>query len=866
MIFGIRRDRATAGPCPGAPPPPPPSAKAVSGCSAVLSLCLLAATAQAQEQSAAPTPDERPEEERADVVVVGKRGSAVTDIAPLAEFDADAVAATGATTVPELLQAIRGATQGADGAEPIFLLNAQRISGFNEIGSLPPEAIEKVEVLPEQAALKFGFPPNRRVVNFITKARFRQFELKGSAGTTTEWGSATEKANLAMTRLRDGRRLTLGLEYRHTDPLLQSDRDIAPDPDVAFDAIGNVTAAHGGEIDPALSAAAGRPVTIAPVPAAPAERNTLAGYAAGANRPRLFDQGPYRTLVPRNDAIKAEAVIADRISETVSGSLSLSAERSRDRTLAGPAAVKLVVPATNPASPFSGPVVLNRYLTEAGTLRQRQTVTDLRAGVALRGAIAGWRWDFTGTLAQKQTDGHNARGVDPQAANAAIAAGADPFAPLDPALLSDRLTDRTRLRTRAAEAKTVFTNTPLALPAGRMSVTATVEAARSTAASTSRGPSPSDLRLGRTRVEASLAIDVPLASRRQDVLPFLGELSVNASASAREIGGFGTLHDATLGVAWSPFAGVQLLASVRRSAAAPDMVQQSTPVTEAPNVPVFDYGNGRTELVTVLLGGNPDLAAERRLVRALTLSVKPFAKHELRLAATFEATTIRDQTGTVYAITPRTEALLPDLFVRDPAGRLVSVQYRPINFGVERQQSLNLTMNIHGKLGKAAPAAKGKPPAQSSYYAGLGPSIKFIDRLQLRPGTPELDLLGGDTVRGWGMSRISGYAYGGINHRGMGLTFNGWYQSASRVRSADPAADLRFSSIVKLNLGAYAGIGSLLPREKWAQRLRLGLDVSNVTDARQEVRDRNGITPNRFQPAYLDPIGRTVTVSLRKLF
>lgn len=786
----------------------------------------------------------------------------MTDVAPLAEFDAEAVAATGATTVPELLQAIRGATQGADGTEPIFLLNAQRVSGFNEIGSLPPEAIEKVEVLPEQAALKFGFPPNRRVVNFITKTRFRQIELKESAGTTTRWGSATEKANLGMTRLRDSRRLTLGLEYRHTDPLLQSDRNLAPDPGIPFDAIGNVTAMNGGEIDPALSAAAGRLVTIAPVPETPADRGALAGYAVGANRPRLFDLGPYRTLAPGNDAIKAEAVIADRIGETLSGSISLSAEQSRDRTRSGLAGAKLIVPDTNPWSPFSGPVALNRYLTEAGALQQRQTVTDLHAGVALRGAISGWRWDFTGTLDHKQTDGQNERGVDPASANAAIAAGANPFAPLDPALLTARLTDRTWLRTRTAEAKTVITNTPLALPAGRMAVTATVEAARSTAASSSRGPSPSDLRLGRTRVEASLAIDLPLASRRQNVLPFIGELSVNA----REVGGFGTLHDATLGLAWGPFEGVQLLAAVRHSAAAPDMVQQSTPVAQTPNVPVFDYGNGRTELVTLILGGNPDLAAERRLVRSLTLSVKPFAKRELRLAATFEATTIRDQTGTVYAITPQTEAVLPDLFVRDPAGRLVSVAYRPINFGIERQRTLNLTVNANGTLGKAAPAAKGKPPAQSHYYAGLGPSIKFSDRLQLRLGTPELDLLRGDTIRGWGMPRISGYAYGGINYRGMGLTFNGWYQSPSRVRSADPAADLRFSSILKLNLGAYAGLGSLLPREKWARRLRLGLDVSNVTDARQRVHDGNGVVPNRFQPDYLDPIGRTATISLRKLF
>ncbi len=86
-------------------------------------------------------------------MVTGVRGSAVTDVAPIAVLGRDAIDATGASTMAELLQAIRGSTQSADGSDPIFLLNAQRVSGYQEIGSLPPEAIEKIEILPEPAAL-----------------------------------------------------------------------------------------------------------------------------------------------------------------------------------------------------------------------------------------------------------------------------------------------------------------------------------------------------------------------------------------------------------------------------------------------------------------------------------------------------------------------------------------------------------------------------------------------------------------------------------------------------------------------------------------------------------------------------------------
>lgn len=821
---------------------------------------LCAPAAAAQDAEARPKEESKPE-----IVVVGERGSAVKNIEPIVTLDVNAIMATGATTMPELLRAIRGQTQSADGSEPIFLLNSQRVSGYQDIGSLPPEAILKVEVLPEQAALQFGFPPTRRVVNFITKPSFRQIEAKASAGTTTRLGSGTEKANLGLTRLQNGGRLSLTLEVRHTDPVHQSDRSVVPDPDIPFDAIGNVLGV-GGEIDPALSALVGHAVTIAAVPEAVADRTTLAGYAPGTAR--QFDLGPYRTLSPRNDAVKGEVVVANRIGKTLAGSISLSAEQSRDRTISGPADAMLLVPGSNPFSPFAGPVLLARYLTEVDPLRQRTTTTTLHAGFTLRGSVAGWRWDLTAALDQKQVDSRNERGVDPAAANAAIAAGANPFAPLDPSLLAP-LVDHSRQRTRTAGAKMVATNTPIRLPAGRVSVNATIEVERASAESTTRGANPFELRLARTRTEGAVAIDVPLASRREGVLPFVGELSVNASLRARNVGGFGGLHEATYGLAWAPITGVQMLATIRQSAAAPDMAQQSTPVSSYLNVPVFDFGAGRTVLATLIQGGNPDLEAEHRLVHSLAINIKPFKKQEWRIGATYETTVIRNQTGTVYALTPQTEAILPELFVRDSGGQLVSVAIRPINFSLERQRTLNFNLTLWGRFGKPLPPRPGAPPgppAQWTYYGGMGPTIKFSDRLQLRPGTPEFDLLKGDTVTGGGSPSAFGYFYGGLNYLGNGMNIDGWYGGANRVRNANPASDLRFSPIFKLNMAGYISVHHFLKHEAWTSHMQLRLEVNNATDARQRVRDGNGNLPNRLQPDLLDPIGRTVTLSLRKLF
>ena len=84
------------------------------------------------------------------------------------------------------------------------------------------------------------------------------------------------------------------------------------------------------------------------------------------------------------------------------------------------------------------------------------------------------------------------------------------------------------------------------------------------------------------------------------------------------------------------------------------------------------------------------------------------------------------------------------------------------------------------------------------------------------------------------------------------------------VRSAVPAEDLHFSSVLRFNLAAYMPVHRLLKHEAWTRGMQLRLDGSNVTDCRQQVRDAGGATPTRYQSDYLDPIGRAVTHPLRK--
>ena len=72
-----------------------------------------------------------------------------------------------------------------------------------------------------------------------------------------------------------------------------------------------------------------------------------------------------------------------------------------------------------------------------------------------------------------------------------------------------------------------------------------------------------------------------------------------------------------------------------------------------------------------------------------------------------------------------------------------------------------------------------------------------------------------------------------------------------------------------LNLRLFDNLGqqrSVVKRFPWLRGSRLTLDITNLLDERIQVRDGLGATPLSYQPGYLDPVGRTITLSLRKLF
>ena len=104
---------------------------------------------------------------------------------------------------------------------------------------------------------------------------------------------------------------------------------------------------------------------------------------------------------------------------------------------------------------------------------------------------------------------------------------------------------------------------------------------------------------------------------------------------------------------------------------------------------------------------------------------------------------------------------------------------------------------------------------------------------------------------------------GGLGVR-MGVLWRGPSELTSRINGVTD--NLRFSSLLVVNLRAFTDMKRFFPHSDWARSLRLSVDVLNLSNDRQEVFDSHRVTPLQYQPGYRDALGRTIEFEIRKVF
>ena len=258
-----------------------------------------------------------------------------------------------------------------------------------------------------------------------------------------------------------------------------------------------------------------------------------------------------------------------------------------------------------------------------------------------RGGVGRWTWDVTAGYDRLHSRAAYEQGYDVSALQASVDVGGDPLAPVDLAR-TPRLVARSETVTGTLVGKAVMSGPLVTLPAGKAQVTASLDYARSSASGRQPGSSDTSLDLTRSTTAARVSADLPIASPDQDVLAFVGKLSANASVGISDVSRFDALASSTFGLNWTPVRRVQLTATLDDARTPPEIALLTSPIMTSPNTPFFDFTTGKSELVTVRAGGNPDLGPERRRRTTVALSLQPIRDKEVRLNLEYVNTRITD--------------------------------------------------------------------------------------------------------------------------------------------------------------------------------------------------------------------------------
>jgi hypothetical protein len=557
---------------------------------------------QPDAQPAAPA-DPLDGEEGEDIVVTGQRvrGAVVGDIPPETQLNRREIRGLGASNLAELLEAISPQTRsgrGRGGERPVVLLNGRRISGFAEIRDIPPEAIVRVDIFPEEVALKYGYRADQRVVNFVLRPNFRAVTAETSYGLATDGGRGSYGADLNFLRINNDGRVNVDAEYTRSASLLESERGIA------------------GEL------------------------------------------APFRTLLPQTDQLSLNGIVNRTLFGNVSTTLNGRFQANDSESLVG--------------------------LRPGGTLdplRRDGATRNAHLGLALNGDIQPWRWSVTANYDRDRSLIRTDNRADPSFGR-----------------------DRALSRSSNGNVEAVANGALFRLPAGEVSTSLRLGFTMLDFSSeTSRSGLEQEVDLSRDRGNAQANIDLPIASRRNDVLAAIGNLSFNLNAEVERLSDFGTLRTVGYGLTWSPIEQVTFIASMTDEDGAPTVQQLGNPVLQTPNVRVFDFVRGETVEATTLDGGNPALTADNRRVLKLGLTLRPLAETDLSVTANYTDTSIRNPIQSFPAATAEIEAAFPERFGRDPAGRLLRIDTRPVNFARADREELRWGINFSKPLGPEGP-------------------------------------------------------------------------------------------------------------------------------------------------------------------
>lgn len=806
------------------------------------------------------------------IVVVGDRAivSQLSDVQPEQDYEEDRIASYGASTVGELVGQIQS-ENGDD--QPAVLVNGQPVSDIGDISDYPVEAVRKIETLPRGSATRIGGGSTQRVYNIVLKPAVKTLTVTGSREIATEgdWGLSRGEAQLTFIRKRD--RINLSVKASRSDNLFESDRDLVrPDSTTPFAPQGNVIAFRGTEIDPVLSALAGSVVSTIALPQLTGPQATgaptLASLLPFANKINDSRIGDFRTLRGASRPIEASLSGNKTLNSWLSLSFNGRINQTTGSSLNGLPTARFLLGEDHPASPFSRPVVL--ALSDASRPLRYDTRSEARS---LTASLIATRGAWQGTLLGRYERRERTSG---SSLNGTIAGGLitiDPAAnPFDGKLatLIPLSLRTTRNRSAVREVRFDAQGPVFALPAG--SVQARLGGALGGGTLDATDLQGRDSRIVRNDWTLRAGVTVPLVSKAGKFLGALGDIDLSADIARQGLGRFGRIDEHAVALNWRPLSWLRFNLTDNRDGRAIPLELVAAPSMIAENVPYFDPVRGETVPVTTIYGGGGNLRNETQHLRTLSVSASPWSRYKLQLNVDYSISDTRNQFGALPLPTPAVVEAFPDRFVRDASGQLTLVDNRTVNFDRLRARQLRLGTSFAVPLEAMPLDAKGKPRVSAPrlmLQANAAHTIVLESTSVIRSGLGEVDLLSGGAIGiGGGQQRHLTTANLSVMRGSSGFRLSASRRGQSQLLYGSQGSPnrLTFLPIATFDLRAMADMGSLVPKSRFWKGTRISVVVDNIGNARQRVTAASGDLPLGFQPAYRDPVGRTVALELRKVF
>lgn len=779
-----------------------------------------------------------------EIVVTAPRlaGQLDTDIAAETELDEAAIASYGASSIDDLLTALEPQTRsgrGRGGGRPVILVNGRRISGFGAVRNIPPEAIAKVEVFPEEVALQYGYAATERVVNFVLKPDFRQLSVEAEGGIPTQGGRFQGQLEPAFMAIGQNSRLNLNGSWEHQTMLLESERGLTP-----------VTGAAAESAARSLLSASDQYVLDGTLVRA-IDKVTEASVSL------RFDQTDSLSLLGRGSDGVGDPLRRDSRAQNWTGSASVNGMLGDWRWSV-----------TGNYADADSRIFTDR--DDGGRDRFDSSQQSFGANSNMSGSLGdGW----AGPIRASITGGYSGLRFDSLARRGGAVTASD----------------------LARDTPSVFGSVTLPIldpdyhvgKVGRLSLTFNAEVENPSDFSSLKSWGAT-LNWGLTdglSLLASFASDeaapsvtqlgaAPLETQGVTYYDFRTGQTVQIATTT---GGNPFLlaerrRDFKLGLNWSPPMVEGLSLSINYNRNQSDDTSNAFPLL-TPEIEAAFPGRATRDANGVLIAldqrpVNFDRATNSQIRWGINFG-KAFAQPQAGARGGERGRFGGGGRGGDAGAPPPGGAGRDGGQAAPPAEgqRPPAMDARPRRPGAGGGGG-----GFRGRGGPGGPGGPGGmfgPQQGGRWSVSLYHTIKLTDRVLIGPGVPELDLLHGSaTGNGGGSNRHLVELDSGVFYKGMGARLSAKYDSGSRIIGG-ANGDLDFGDLATFNLRFFMDLSQkakLIEAVPFLKGSRLRLSVDNLFDAQRKVTDASGRVPINYQPGYIDPLGRYIELEWRKAF